>query len=93
MGNFSLILGPCTASLENKEEYSIHYLILWLKKKSEEKLFKGMVSRDGVSTETIGVKFRPKESTMYVCILHMETWDWRVPRQKFKTQQTGDLSM
>jgi hypothetical protein len=41
--------------------------------------FKGIVSRDGVSTDTIGVNFRPKQSAAYV------SCTWRVPRQKFMT--------
>jgi hypothetical protein len=40
-----------------------------------------------VSTETIGVKFRTKQSAAYV------SCTWRVERQKFMTQQTGDLPM
>jgi hypothetical protein len=34
---------------------------------------KEIVSRDGVTTETIGVKFRPKHSIRRVCILHLES--------------------
>jgi hypothetical protein len=44
-------------------------------------VFKGIVSRDGVSTETIGVKFMPKQSAAYVSCM------WKVARQKFMTQK------
>jgi hypothetical protein len=52
-------------------------------------VFKVIVSRDGVSTETIGVKFGPKQSAVHVLVSCTQ----RVPCQKFMIQQTGDLSM
>jgi hypothetical protein len=47
-------------------------------------LFKGIVSRDSVSTETIGVQFRPKQKKVYIC---------KVTSQKYTMLQTGGLSM
>jgi hypothetical protein len=52
-------------------------------------MIKGILSQDGLSTETIDVKFRPKQSAAYEYV----SCTWIVSRQKFMTQQTGDLSM
>jgi hypothetical protein len=48
-------------------------------------LVKGIVLREGLSTETIGVKFGPKQSAAYV------SGTWRAAKQKFLMQQTGDM--
>jgi hypothetical protein len=44
-------------------------------------LFKGIVSQDGVSTEIIGVQFRPKQPTVYL------SYTQKVARQTFMMQQ------
>jgi hypothetical protein len=46
---------------------------------------KGIVSRDGVSTETIGVKFRPKQPTAYV------SYTWKVARTSEKRGESMKL--
>jgi hypothetical protein len=48
---------------------------------------KGIVSRDGVSTEAFGVEFRPKQFAA------SRFYSWKVVRRKVMTQQTGEQSM